>query len=78
MPRNSEKCPECCKVLHHTFQSARRVARNTRHNNQNDKRHFRPYRCRCGWYVVGTGDMFYTRSDLKLKKQRKEERNEDI
>ena len=66
-----ETCETCHKVMHKTFRAAQRVARNTGKNNRNDKRHFRPYRCHCGGYVVGTADIFYVRSDTYLRNQRK-------
>ena len=62
---------------HRTFRIAQHVARQTSRRHLNDKRHFRPYRCSCGRYVVGTGDIFYVRSDTYLRNQRKESDHAD-
>jgi MinD superfamily P-loop ATPase len=75
--RNCETCEACHKICHPTFRAAQKVARQTGHRHENDHRHFRPYRCRCNRYVVGTADIFYVRSDVKLRNQRREEHDAD-
>ena len=55
--KQSDECQICSKVRHNSFKKAERIARSTRRNNQNDKRHFRAYVCWCGSIVTGTVDI---------------------